>query len=57
MAAAQVNFRIDPDVLERIDHNATQRGMSRTDYILSYLPENYERDAKQPLKPATDQRR
>ena len=36
------SLRIPEDVLERIDKNAEREGMSRTDYILSWLPENHE---------------
>ena len=57
MAAAQVNLRIDPDLLARIDANANQHGQTRTEYLLSWLPETYEPDTNQAAKPATNDRR
>ena len=58
MAAGQnVNMRIPDELLERIDTNATLSGLSRTQYILSWLPETYDSNAEQAARPATDQRR
>jgi predicted DNA binding CopG/RHH family protein len=37
-----VNMRIPDDILERIDHSATTNGLSRTQYILSWLPETHQ---------------
>lgn len=40
-ASDNVNMRIPADILARIDANATAANISRTQYILSWLPENY----------------
>ena len=58
MAAGQnVNMRIPDELLERIDTNATTHGLSRTQYILSWLPETYDSNADQAAKLAANDRR
>jgi hypothetical protein len=36
------SMRVDSDLLASIDHNATQAGMNRTEYVLSWLPDTYQ---------------
>jgi len=58
MAAGQnVNMRIPDELLERIDTNATTHGLSRTQYILSYLPESYDSNTEPSQQQAAKQRR
>ena len=46
---ATFSMRLDTRLLARIDHDASQAGMTRTAYVLSYLPEYYE-----PLEPIAE---
>jgi predicted DNA binding CopG/RHH family protein len=58
MATGQnVNMRIPDELLEHIDHNATQAGLSRTQYILSYLPENYHSNGETKQRSTADNAR
>ena len=41
-AAQQVNLRINADLLARIDANAQALAMTRTEYLLSWLPDTHE---------------
>jgi predicted DNA binding CopG/RHH family protein len=52
-----VNMRLPVQLVELIDKNATQQGMNRTAYILSYLPEHYERKAETTGKAGNGHRR
>lgn len=40
--SATFSMRVPTDLLARVDHNAAQAGMNRTQYLLSWLPENHE---------------
>lgn len=41
-----ISIRIDDELLARIDHNARQAGTTRSEYVLSWLPERYDRTTK-----------
>lgn len=36
------SMRLTAHLLERIDHNANRAGLTRTAYVLSFLPESYD---------------
>jgi uncharacterized protein (DUF1778 family) len=57
MAAQTFSLRIEQDQLERIDESATRAGLTRTAYVLSWLPETYEPNTKPAPEPATTGRR
>jgi predicted DNA binding CopG/RHH family protein len=44
MSTTNVTLRIPQEVLERIDHNATQAGETRNDRMLQWLPAYYSDD-------------
>lgn len=52
MSTNTISLRVDSEELERIDRAAKEHGESRTDYILGWIPEHYDRTA-----PAPDPRR
>ena len=42
-AGQNINMRVPADIRDSIERNAKQNGQTLTDYILSYLPDTYER--------------
>jgi predicted DNA-binding protein len=51
------SMRLDTELLERIDQDAKTAGMTRTAYVLSYLPEYYETSPAIAESQAEQQRR
>jgi hypothetical protein len=41
-----ISLRAPTALIERIDQSALQNGETRTDYILSWLPDNYDAPAR-----------
>jgi hypothetical protein len=41
-----ISLRVPATLVERIDQSAIQNGETRTDYILSWLPDNYSEPAR-----------
>jgi hypothetical protein len=41
-----VSMRLPIQLVERIDQSAVRAGISRTEYVLSYLPEHYDSNAE-----------
>ena len=57
MSGQNINMRIDDQTLKLIDAQAKQAGVSRTQYILSWLPETYQRNEQDEAKQNNGQRR
>lgn len=36
-----LTMKLDPRLMDRIDHNARKEGLSRSGYVLQWLPEYY----------------
>lgn len=49
-----ISLRIPENTLERIDTNAERAGMTRTEYLLSWLPETYDADTNATTETATN---
>ena len=49
-----VSMRLPTRLVERIDQSAVQAGVSRTEYVLSYLPEHYDSNAETPQRSTAD---
>lgn len=41
-----ISLRVPTALIERIDQSASQNSETRTDYILSWLPDNYDEQAR-----------
>lgn len=54
MTATNISMRVEPELLDRIDASASQAGQTRTDYILSWLPDTYDRNTNTSRDNAAD---
>ena len=45
MKTTTFSLRVSPELLDRIDRSADRNGETRQEYVLSWLPDNYDSPA------------